>query len=401
VIRRSCILGLLAAACGGADEFTFEGTAGTPTPASFGGLVPTIHASIDGVEREFLLDTGAPMTILDTTSLDVEAGKAPHTVDAFGLTVHEYPTVAWDLFPGNDLGGIIGGDFLRHFAFSLDYRGGRAWVGDPFDATNVPADLDAADLIDVPIEVLGGGLGALPGGNVVALAPTRVMVQVLLEGKTEPVWALVDSGASAVVVDETLLDELGDAAGRPRLDGVPVTTVSGVVDAFLSRLAHVEMAGSSLDDVPILVVPGSDLLTQLSQEVDLDVRVLIGGSLLRHFWTTFDYPGGFLRLGPYRTTPHIDPLEWVSIGAELYSDGPTWRVRLVYPGTDAAADGLVEDDVVEEIGGMPITGQSPEVVGELLDGYSLGEDVPIGVARDTLVTLQVRVEDLLPSYDGP
>lgn len=421
---KSLLLTAALVACGGDDgprlndDLTYTGVAGTPVPASFDGIVPAVDVSIDGAApaQRFLIDTGAPVTILDRDSFPALV-DGQHTVamDAFGLT---FPTVAvgsWDLFdqaPADAEAGIIGGDVLRHFAFSLDYRGGRAWLADPYDAA-FPGDQPVGARLDVPVDVAGGGLGRLPPGDVVNVPATRVLLQVQFEGQTAPVWALVDSGASFVVLEESYLESLGDMAGRPRLDGVQVTTAQGVVAAYVSRVWRGTVSGpdsdgtsgvtAAVDDLPILVVPGTGLFASLEQEVGLPVQAFVGGSFLRRFLTTFDYQTSTLRLAPYADTAHIDPREFVGMGAVLSraADG-VWQVANVYPGTDAAAQLLVVGDRVVEIAGTVITDQSSDFVQLLLDGYTVGERVPLGVTRGGMTQpFQVLVEDLLPSYPPP
>src|SRR5262245_53320112 len=97
-----------------------------------------------GDENPFLVDTGSPYTVLDTGFYpDVGKGKHAEDIDAFGLTFPGYQTVTLDLFndpsdPASALAGILGGDLVRHFAFSIDYRGRRVWLFDPFDEQLAP-----------------------------------------------------------------------------------------------------------------------------------------------------------------------------------------------------------------------------------------------------------------------
>jgi hypothetical protein len=232
-----------------------------------------------------------------------------------------------------------------------------------------------------------------------------VIVPMRVEGATEPVWALVDSGASAVVLDEAFYDSLGDG-GRPELTGVSVGTVMGNVDSKMSRVWRVELgegaATASFDDIPIVVMPDATLFDGIGQEVDRDIVALIGGSMLRRWMTTFDYQAGLLRLAPYRQLDHIPAGEYVGVGFRLATFGDEYVIADVYGGTDADAEGLVEFDVVETVAGTPITGADEATVGGLFADYSLGEEVPIGirVAGGTEEHL-VLVEDLLPSYPAP
>lgn len=403
---------VLAAACGDDTDFSYTGEPGQPTPAELDALVPTIEIRLNGEPARFLVDTGAPLTIVNGASFPGRAeGKARDEIEAFGLTFADYQTATWTIFAAESgLEGILGGDLLRHFAFTIDYRDARVWLADPFDETQHPADLVLEAPIDVPIEVLGGGLSYLPGCGgdcgTVSLPPTRVIIPVRFEGQTETSWALVDSGASAVVIDEDVLATLGDVSGRPKLSGVTVGTVMGNIDADMSRVWRAELGDgdtvATLDDVPVLVLPPEVFFTSISLEVGRPIVALIGGSMLRRWMTTFDYQEDLLRLAPYAATDHIPAGEYIGVGFRLQRLGDEYVIADVYVDTDAWNEGLAEFDVVETIGGTPITGASEETVGGLMTAYGLGEEVPIGIrtAGGTEEHL-VLVEDLLPSYPAP
>src|SRR5689334_21607344 len=98
--------------------------AGTPVPAAFPDLVPEISARIDDSgERRLLVDSGSPITFLDGPAFPGLAdGKHQVELAAFGLTFPDFTLASWNAFGGEDsITGIVGGDLLRHFAFTLDY----------------------------------------------------------------------------------------------------------------------------------------------------------------------------------------------------------------------------------------------------------------------------------------
>jgi hypothetical protein len=326
-----------------------------------------------------------------------------------------YLGASWgaDLGGGSDPAiGILGGDLWRNFAFSLDYRMGRAWIADDTNPTAAPTDLDADDPIAVPIDVAGGGTSIVPGNcsgatgcGLITLPSTRVILTAKLEGTGDPIWVLVDSGASAMVLDDTLYASL-PSAGRPILDGVTVDTVMGPQDAFLSRVSSLSLTAPTpvtLTDIPILVIPGSTLLQGLEAEVGHKVQALVGGSFLRWYWTTFDYPKHELRLGKYKTTPHIPAHEFQGLGFTMLADTQgNWVVTEVYPDFDAAAQGVVVGDTVVQLNGMPIMGVDGTTVQAIIDGFSLGQEVPVQISDGaTTSNLMILIQDLLPDYPGP
>jgi hypothetical protein len=404
---RAALLAVLAA-CGDGG-LQWEGTFGAPVSADIALSTPVIDAVVDDtLTGRFLVDTGAPYTILDTDSFPIEDGAHDIALDAFGVSFFDYDVVAYDALPfpmgSTPLAGIIGGDLLRNFAFALDYQGARAWLFDEWDGAP-PADVDLAGAAAMDIELRGGGNYIVPGTcdggcGLIDIPATRIVVSAMFEG--EPVLALVDTGATAVVLSDTLVDALGDA-GRPRLDGVTVGTATGPRTAYFTRIGSLELGGSvSLGSVPSLVVPGWDLFDAISSEVDADVQAIIGGSALRHFVTTIDYPSRELVLAEYADPSHIDPREFVRPGFELVRSGERWVVSDVYDSSDAEAQGVRSGETVAELGGTPIGALEEAEVLQLLDGYAVGGLVPVGLQRVAgLETVDVMMEDLLPEYEGP
>jgi predicted aspartyl protease len=415
-VHRRLLIVLALSACGGGDGIDTSGMPGTPVMASFNGVVATIGVQTDGADKTFLVDTGAPMTIFDTDSFpSIPAGAHKETFTAFGVTFHDYPIGAWNLFadqPPTAADGIIGGDLLRHFAFTLDYQGGRAWIDDPFDPADIPADVMTTGEDDVPILVTGGGASQVPGTNdVLAVPATRVIVKVQLEGQTTPIWALVDSGASFVTIEESTLTALGDTPPRPRLDGIVVATANGDVVAYASRIWRATLVGvktgdaqHAVDDLPVLVLPSSDLFTALSLEVHVPIQAFIGGTFLRRHLSTFDYQSRLLRLAPYTDNPQIDPREFVSPGRlELQTDSSgAWKFIHIYPSSNVAAAGILAGDALTQINGVTVTNMSPSAVFAILDAIPIGQQVTLGIDRGgTTQSFMIAVQDLLPSYPPP
>jgi len=412
---------LLAGACGNDDDFPVEGTSGTQVAATFPGWVPVIQAGVSAEDHTMIVDTGAPITICDRDSFPGFDKDGKHAVDmhGFGLTFPGYEVVSYDIFGGAPGGGspdgIVGGDLLRHFAMRLDYQGGHAALY--FGETAPPGDdaLVFSDGASVPIEVIGGGLASLPGNcspmpscGTVSLPATRILLSARFEGASQAQWVLLDTGASAIATSESFLASLaGNGSPRPRLDGVNITTATGVQTAALSRVWRLDIeAGEAdvvLDDLPLLVLPNDQLLQGISNEVGRPIVALVGGTFLREFLTTIDYPAERLVLERYRTRTHIPADEYVGVGFTLQGGASgTWLVNEVYPSTDAAAQGLVAGQVVEEIAGTSITGLPQATVEALFDGRAVGSTVAVGVVvAGNLVSKDVAVEDLLPDYGAP
>ncbi len=405
---------LLLLACGGGGGLEIEGTPGTPVPARLEGNLPYTRVTLEGFPEQLLIcDTGSPITVLDA-SVFPGLGEGAHEVDlaALGVTFRG-ATVAALALPDTGVGaGLLGADLLGLFAFTIDYRDARLWITSPYDVTKRPGDVAVGPEVALAAEVRGGGRARLPGCGgagcgTVDLAPTRFLTRMTLEAQAAPIWVLIDSGASGVVMDETTFASLGGE--RPRLEGLLVGTVEGELPGFLSRVWRARLEGAddpssqvAVDDLPIIVVPGLDLLADLSDEVDLPIGALVGGHLLRHHLTTVDTPARRLRLAPYLDPRHIDADEFIGVAVTFYRDGDDWRVLESFTDRDAWNEGLRPDDYVEEIDGMPVRGQPGEVIDAALGRFGLGQEVPITFRNlGGRQTVNVLVEDLLPHLGPP
>lgn len=404
---RALLAALVVAACGGDDSLEWQGSAGRPTAASFAGWVPSVAATVDGAAGTLLCDSGAPLTLLDDDHFS-GLPEGEHDIDLVvgALGFPDLPVLSFDVisYPQSrqpPLDGLIGGDVLGAFAFSLDYAGGRVWLDDQERA--LPAEVDGAGLdgeIALDAAIAGGGVVGIPGAAR-EVGATRFLVEAEVEDLPEPFWVLVDTGASSVVLASEVMDLLAED-GRPRLDGVTVGTAEGAELAYFTRVWSLRLGAAALESVPVLVLPDDGIFESVSQEVDRRVLAVVGGTYLRWFLATLDYPRERLVLRPYRETSHIDPEEFVGVGFEMEPSANQWRVSTVYPGTDAAAEGLEVGEVVYSLDGQEIAGLGEGEVDAVVAGFGLGDELPVGIERAGAMTeVLVSVEDLLPAFVSP
>lgn len=404
--RTLAAIGAIAAALGcGGDDFGYTGEPGQAVPASIDAWVPSVEILVDG-ERAgtMLVDTGAPVTVLDSEAFALAPRTYRTDLEAFGLVFPDLLIGSFDVFPdAAPWDGIIGGELLRHFALTVDYRDELAWLEEAHQPT--AADGDASAEASAIIELRGGGVVGIPGDcaggcGELEVGTTRALVLVRLEG-LEPAWFMVDTGASAVVLLPSVVAALGDV-DRPRLDGVTINTSSGRVLGSYLRVGAVAIGDTRVTSVSALVIPDEGFLDGLSAEVGVPVSGLIGGSFLREFRVSIDYPGRMLGLAEYRDRSHIDPDEFVGVGFKMAPQGTVWEVGDVYTGTDAFDEGLRPGDVLLELDGASLNGATRAGVDATLARFGLGDEVPVGVARGGgTETVLVAVEDLLPAYETP
>jgi hypothetical protein len=415
-------LALTACSSGGGDQptpdagFGYTGTPGTPVNANFGfDLLADVAVQIGtNPSHLFTVDTGAPFVLLDSTIYTdhVPGVHTGETLKTFNLTISDVTEIAQPI-PGDDPPGIVGGDLLKHFAYTLDYVGNRAWLSDPFNKDDVPADVAAGNELDVPFDIYGGGSNFLAfdgctGANChVDVPATRILLQATFEDAASPVWVLLDSGSSLVVLDPAVFAALADDPNRPTIEGASLGGVSGESDAFYTRVWRVKMNGSngaasevSVDNVVSAVIPGDQLLASLSEETGKPVKALLGGAFFRYFLTTVDYQKSMVRLSRY-VDPQIDPTDWIGPGFSIDLNDNT--AVAVYTNKSAAAQGLQNGDTILSIGSLMLAGQSQGVIVNAFLSYSLGDTMPITFSHNGGQTMSanVMVENLLPDYPPP
>lgn len=386
----------------------YTGTPGTPTAVNFYSDVPQVVVVVDGGDPyEFLVDTGAPATLLDVSAYAIEPGVQPtSTVEAFGITVLGLECAALDLFGGSfTVGGILGGDILRHFALTLDYRGAWATLFSDLGSAPPPVGGDFGPLTSQGFELRGGGFLTTPSGEDLPVPPTRVVLPLQLEG--HDILAVVDTGASSVVLDEPLYELLLDERpDRPVLQGFQVLTVHAAQDVEITRIASLSVPSdnggtdATQTSVPALVVLGSMALQNLSYEVDRDVQALVGGAFLRYYQLTIDYPARRLTLQPYLQTDHVDEEEYLGVGFfwEQVGTGNVVVERII-PDSDADVQGVAAGDRILRAGPYDILLTGENGVSNAIAIAGEGDTVSFTLERNDATALyEILVEDLLPDF---
>lgn len=366
------------------------------------GWSPYVPVTVLGADTiDFLVDTGSPVTVLDLDVYPGTVGEVDASPQVFGGTFAAPSAVRFDIFgspPAGAIlivGGIVGGDLLRGHTMTIDYQ---TPVGSLRGSSEPPLE-PAGDVFEtqtVGFELLGGGSFSIPGDGSTGLSATRVVLEGSVEGHAADM--VLDTGASHSIIAESLFNSLGDSA-RPMLGGVRVTRSTGTVEVSVSRVSSLAVGTSAVSGATVMVMPDSTL-SSVSAETGRDIKMLLGGTYLRYFLLAVDYDSRELGLAEYADPSHVNPNEWIGPGLKL-NDGPAgdYLVGDVYDGTDAQAAGFEVGDRVTEIDGQPTSNYSLAEVRHLLTTFPVGTDLAIGLKQgDAVTTIDVTVEDLLPSY---
>jgi hypothetical protein len=422
------LLTLAAASCGGSSETKYEvtGTLGIPSSTVVGANLIFIDAAVNGNPEQpssfgVLIDSGSPVVLIDPETFGLPPPAAAQDVQThldLGLirdgdviaTIHQIPAVQLSAAMMDEIGfgGILGGNVMRQFSVQLDYAA-PAGHGFCLGCTSGARDDVDSPGASVGFSLRGGANGPLVLTDkvqpVVTTPPTRIPVTVTIEGTDYPF--ILDTGASEVSVRTSVFDALV-TDGRAKLNGFPITTVMGDSGASVTRGKTITVGGATVVDAPVMTIPGDALLDGISAEVDRSGKTqidgLLGGSFLRNFLVTVDYPKGQLHLQAYNTQTWVDEFKRVGIGlAQTSASSRHWyAIGVVYQGTDAAAKGLGFGNEVLSIDGVSLDGMDPISADALLNG-TVGTTKTLVVAgSDTAaaVTVEVRVDDLIPS-PGP
>ncbi|MES1207458.1 MAG: aspartyl protease family protein [Pseudomonadota bacterium] len=412
--------------CGGGDsKYATTGDLGIPSSAVVGANLVFAAAAVDGspesqsAEFGVLIDSGSPVVLIDPHYFNLPAPATANDVQthvdlgfqkdgATVVTIKKVPVLQLSAAMMDEIGfgGILGGNVMRDFSIQLDYAA-PMMTGFCLGCTSQPRDDADSPGTAIPFNLRGGGRGPVPLTDAVqpyvTIPATRIPVTVDIDGTSYPF--ILDTGASEVSVRTSVFDAL-TADGRAKLMGFPITTVMGDSGASVSRAQTVTVGGEAVANVPVMTIPGDDLLDGISKELDGSGRTqidgLLGGSFLRNFLVTVDYPKGQLHLQRYTVQTWHDEFQRVGIGLAQTPHGSNhwYAIGNVYSGTDAEAKGLRVGDEVWAVDGVPLDGLDSIAADALLDG-TVGTTKTLVMANSdnaiAPVTVPVMVDDLIPA----
>jgi hypothetical protein len=346
-----------------------------------------------------VVDTGSPIDLLSADSFPgatLPPGSGTVSSLSFaGLTFEDAPVVGatGPVVASDDttvpIAGVVGCALLCPFAVSLDYRDAQLVLG----PAAVPAGVEGKGE-STTFTLQGGGTGSGTG----SFPASRILLGATVEGTAYTL--LLDTGSSDVGLRQSAFDAIA-SDGRAQL---PLTEEStqGTSHPSALRVRSMTAGGASLSGVIVAAGPATDsLLDGIAQEIGHPIDGMIGGSFLRAFFVTIDYPDRSLRLRRYLTgAPTFDEADRIGVALSLVPAGAGYPVARVFSGTDAASKGVAAGDVIVAIDGQPLAALgAAEAVTALSGPVGSSKNVEFGNAASPTVsgqTLAIRVDELLP-----
>ena len=315
-----------------------------------------VPVEVAGVERQWILDTGAGASVIDegfagelglaeaegeVTAVGAGGAVAASfvTVPGFevaGMELDGQPMVALGITQlmrrntGTEPAGILGHDFLSRFVTRIDYAAQTVTFYRPgeFEYEGEGAALPMTFTCNIPA------------------------VEMTVEDSCRGMWRL-DIGASFSTFHQQSAARyrLAERPGVDRMAGA----VGGLQRVRLVRFDHAELAGTRVEG-PVIAVPLEEPVGALAV-AELDGT--LGNSILRNFTVYLDYPGQrvVLEKGGDFGTPFVLDRSGLQV---VRSDSGGYQVQYVAADTPAAAAGFLAGDEVIAVGG-----RSPEEVGGL------------------------------------
>ncbi|HEX3905703.1 MAG TPA: aspartyl protease family protein [Polyangia bacterium] len=439
------LVALAALSCGSSSSnnagITTMGTLGEPATALISGNLVFVNASMNAMDEDpgyfgMLIDSGSPVVLIDPSLFN----KTPPTTNAqiptkvnLGLIgASGQPVVVIDNTPvlqvsnammdALGFGGILGGDVMQKFPVQLDYAAPMMegfCLGCTASTTRTDVQLPGGV---VPFTLAGGGttsvnLGTNAQGQpinspVIAIPPTRIPVNVFFDGtdSSDEHLCILDTGATEVSLRSTVYAGLVSDGRAQLTSGIAIMTIAGASNASVSRAKSITVGGVTISDPPVMTIVSNDpsqpdpLLDNISNdELHEQIDCLLGGSFLRNFLVTIDYPGGQLHLQPYVTPPIPDEFRRVGFTIGLDASGMNFVVSSVYPNTDAATQGVMVNDEIASVDGTSLISVGYVATADaLLDGtpgtskmITFGKKTGNAALANT--TISIMVDDLIPN----
>ena len=368
-----------------AADFKFlKGQGPARLPIRYGERHLWVKVSVDGrPAEEFLLDTGASVSLLDSAwaashgiasegrmqavgagaTGDVAFAKvggikvAGPDGDGVEIAGQKLAVLALNRFVApffwRDAAGVLGYDFISRFVMTIDYDHQTLTLHDPKHFT------------------YAGKGTAVP----ITLAGSIPVVKATLDGQYEGEFRLDVGSGSTVDLHSPYVKKHGL---REKLGRTLEVTAGGFGGTFTSQVGRMKsMAiGPYSWTSPLVILSGAERGGLASE----DFAGNIGNEVFERFVCTFDYEHRALYLEPGKR--YAKPDRFSRAGVQLARFGDAIRAMQVLPGSAAAAAGIQEGDEVVTLDGKPILSYTQDAVTRMFEDGAAGEKHVLELTRD-------------------
>jgi len=368
-------------------------------PFHYGSRHVWVRASVNGQPpADFLFDTGASITILDSTYAaglglatqgELQGQGAGASGSARFSQIHSLKILGDDgdgiEFAGQKIGVLSINPFLEPFF----WRGCAGVIGADFISrvvTRIDYDHSRLDFYDPATFKYDGPGKAVP----FALAGNMPAVHMTLDDRYSGDFR-VDVGSSSTVdlhAPFVERNELDKKAKGKKLDVIG-GGFGGTFTSTLTRMTKLQLGPYSWTE-PMLTFSGAKIGALASE----DYAGNIGNQILERFRCTFDYERRVLYLEPGERYATKD--RFSRSGVQLGRYGDAIKVIQVIPGSPADRAGLDTGDEVAAIDGKPALQWTPDELQQLFEDGDVGKVVTIVSPRQGKTrTLKLKLTDLL------
>lgn len=344
--------GLVGAAAVGAQQFVPPPVdahfAPNPQPMAFDlfrGNRIFFEGTVNGHPAQFMLDSGAAMSVVDRGFADRIGLQGTATADARGTG----GSVAAKIASGVTISA--GPLTLRNAnALLLDFKAISQAIGkridvvlgrDAFDAGIVDIDFATHRIRFMPAEKFVAPTGAIPVPMTAVHGVRRIPVSI---GDRAPIMADLDLGHGGALMVSAPAWQGDQALSAMRYGHGRAGGVGGFSERRLVTLPSVTVGGVRFDNVPAAFNTVASDLPVTGANIGLD--------MLQRFHLSIDYGHGTLYLTPTADTHRPLPKDRLGLGTELAGD--RLKVMFVSPDGPAAAAGWKQGDEVIAVGGVKV-----------------------------------------------
>lgn len=381
-----------------ADFKFLKGTGPARVPMRYGERHVWVKASIDGGPAEdFIVDTGASVSLLDSAWAAAHGVKAEGKMQAMGagasgdvgfarlssikvagedgdgveIAGQKIAVLALNRFVApffwRDAAGVLGYDFISRFVMEIDYDNGALTLYDPktfkYEGKGT----------GVPITMSGG----IP------------VVKAKLDGQYEGEFRVDVGSGSTVDLHGPFVKKNGLREKLPKTVEILNGGFGGTFTSHLGRMKTMEIGPFAWSD-PLVILSGAQTGGLASE----DYAGNIGNEILDRFKCTLDYEHRTIYLEPGKQ--FTKPDRFTRAGVQLARFGDTIRAMQVLPGSAAAAAGIKEGDEVVALDGKPILTYTQDMLADMFERGAAGEKHTLAIVRDgKKSTATLRLKEII------